>query len=414
VILRKTLSALAIVGAMITPVSARGADELGLGAEPGHTSLAITPAEAVRIARERAPDLRVARERQEAARAEVGIAGVLPNPSLTVATNTQTARVSWTGGILLPVFGQRGAAVDASRAELDTVRVESDLVWVDVRASVAHAYVQLWLAQERASARADVSVIAARLGDAVAGRVDVGASPEVDGMRTRAERMRSAADAAEAATLVDAAASQLAYFLATTTSLRARGEYDVPAEPPPFAELAARLHGSPSVRRENADARAADARAARESARIRPTPLVEVGMDIGDPTLPTTNYRGQIGFELPVLSLRGPYIEREHALARAARMRAASALARGESDLATAYYTFLGAGARVKTLRESVLTAAESAARATEESYTLGRAQLVTVLDAVRALLETRITLAEAAATRAAAWIEIERILGVP
>ena len=89
-------------------------------------------------------------------------------------------------------------------------------------------------------------------------------------------------------------------------------------------------------------------------------------------------------------------------------------VARGRAGLTSAYHTFVAADARAKSLRTGVLVAAEAAARATEESYALGRAQLVAVLDASRTRLDTRLTLAEAIATRAQAWIEIEHLLGTP
>ena len=111
--------------------------------------------------------------------------------------------------------------------------------------------------------------------------------------------------------------------------------------------------------------------------------------------------------------MRGPQIARERAFASAARSRAFVELARGRAGLTAAYYTFIAADARAKTLRTGVLVAADAAARATEESYALGRAQLVAVLDASRTRLDTRLTLAEAVATRAQSWIDIERAVGV-
>jgi cobalt-zinc-cadmium efflux system outer membrane protein len=312
------------------------------------------------------------------------------------------------------VLGQRGASVTASRAALDTTRVESEIAWTDVRAATARAYVQLWLAQERAAARKEGSVIATRLDDAVASRVELGAAPEVDGLRTRAERLRAEADAREADALVDAAASQLAFYLGSADGVRADGEYGVPLDAPALGPLTARIDTTPLVRRETSDARAADARVDRERALVRPTPVVELGADVGDPTLPSTNYRATLALDVPLLSMRGPQIEREKATAATARSRAQVEIARGRAELAAAYHTFVAADARAKTLRTGVLVAADAAARATEESYALGRAQLVAVLDASRTRLDTRITLADAIATRAQAWIAIEHLLGTP
>ena len=379
-----------------------------------HSELRLSAAEALKRARLGAPELRVAREREGIARADVDVTRVLPNPVVIAGTSTQAARLGIGVAMALPILGQRGATTDASKADLDTSRIDVEVSWIDVRAAAARAYVALWLAQELASARKEGSAIASRLDDIVSSRVELGAAPNVDGLRTKAERLRAEADAHEADALVDAAASQLAFYLGSDEAIRADGEYVVPTDAPPLAGLTARLATNPLVRRENSDAHAADLRVDRERALARPTPVIEVGADIGDPTLPTTNYRAQLAIDVPLFSWRGPQIQREKATAAAARSRAAVELSRSRAGLTSAYYTFLATDGRAKTLRNGVLVAAEAAARATEESYTLGRAQLVAVLDASRTRLDTRIALAEAIATRAHAWIEIERAVGTP
>ena len=48
----------------------------------------------------------------------------------------------------------------------------------------------------------------------------------------------------------------------------------------------------------------------------------------------------------------------------------------------------------------------------TEESYREGRADFVRVLEAQRALTETRLALVEASAAAARAWADLERALG--
>lgn len=411
---------LAIVSAigLVTPMSVALADGPAAAEHPHvptvpRGELRLSAAEALKRARAGAPDLRVARGRESIARADVGVAGVLPNPTISAATNSQVARLALGASLPLPILGQRGASIAASRADLETAHLDVEVTWTDVRAAAGRAYVALWLAQERAAARREGSVIAARFDAAVAARVELGASPDVDGLRTRAERLRAEADAREAEALVDAAASQLAFYLATNEVVRADGEYAVPSDAPPLPSLAVRLDASPMVRRENSDARAADARVDREKALARPTPVIDLGADLGDPTLPTTNYRAGISLDVPLLSLRGPQIDRERAAAAAARSRASLELARNRAALTAAYHTFVGADARAKMLA-AVLVAADAASRATSESYQLGRAQLVAVLDASRTRLDTRLTLAEAIGTRAQAWIDIERAIGAP
>ena len=131
-----------------------------------------------------------------------------------------------------------------------------------------------------------------------------------------------------------------------------------------------------------------------------------------DPSLRVPNYHGQIGIEVPLFNQRGPLIEREVRSAAVARLRARSETAIRMSDLTVGYETFVALTHRLKALEEGVVPSADAAARATEESYRLGRATLVTVLDSERALIDARLTSLETKAARANAWIDVQRAVG--
>jgi len=378
--------------------------------------ISVTYEEAIARARAVAPDLVAARAREGVARAEVGIAGLAPNPTVLAGTSTQAARLSAGASIPLLVFGQRGAAAAASEAELRTVKVEGDVTWNDVRAATARAYVRVWLAESTASARAGAADLVRRLESAVTGRVEVGAAPRLEGLRVHAERLRADAEAQEAAQLVAGASGELARWIGGEgdADVHAEGDPFVPASPPALAALAGRVGDNPSVRREDADARAAQARRDRERALVRPALTLDVGADIGDPTLPTTNYRAQLGIEVPLFHQRGYYVEREAAAEHVARSRGVAERAHARADLVVAYRSFEASSTLVKTLAEGVVPASEAAAVATEESYSLGHAPLVSVLDAERSRIDARLSLLEARASRALSWIDVEHAVGAP
>jgi outer membrane protein TolC len=199
---------------------------------------------------------------------------------------------------------------------------------------------------------------------------------------------------------------------------------DAPAVAPPLPVLIARVGSSAAVRREQSDFRASELRVARERALVRPNLTLDLGVDAFDSTLlapdapagttPPLNYRAQLTVDVPIFNQRGPQIDRERAQGDVARAREQSARVAAAAELTAAYRTFEAATARQRTLADSVVPAAQSAARATEEAYTLGRAQLVAVLDAERALVDTRVTALEAQATRASAWADVEHALGAP
>jgi len=376
----------------------------------------VTFEQALAMASRAAPDLAVARARESIATADVGAAGLHPNPSAFVGTSTQTARLS--AGVSVPLYllGQRGASMDASRAELQTVRVESAITLSEVRTACAHAFVSLWLAQRAAEARHDAAEIAARLDRSVQGRIEVGNAPEIEGLRSNAEKLRAEADAQEAEQLVAAAGSDLSRWIAAPVGdvLRARGDPPIPDATLPLSALLAKAADSPAARRDDYDARAAEARAARERALVRPALSLGLSVDTLDPTLPVANYHATLGIDVPLFNQRGPLIDRETASAGAARARAHSTRARITAELVAAWRMFTATHARRKALAEGVVPAAEKAAVAIEESYALGRATLVAVLDAERARIDARVSLIEARAANANAWIETQSAMGWP
>jgi cobalt-zinc-cadmium efflux system outer membrane protein len=373
--------------------------------------------DALRAARDAAPDLAIARAKEGVAHAEVGVAGTYPNPTAMVATSTQAARFSGTLSVPLVVLGQRGAAMDAARANELTTTLDTLLTWNDVRVATELAYIALWQAEGVATARRDSAAIESKLEAAVVERVQVGSAPEIDSLRVHAEKLRADADVIEATARTTAAATELGRWMgkAGGEDLRAAGPVAVPDAAPALGVLLARLDGSIPVRREQADVRASAARVARERALVRPNLALDLGVDVGDPTLNNaTNYRAQLAVDVPVFNQRGAYVDREIAAGDEARAREQAARVRGASELTAAYRTYEAATTQERTLVDAVVPAARAAARATEDAYALGRAQLVAVLDAERALVDARIAALDAQAARATAWADVQHAIGAP
>jgi len=375
----------------------------------------VTYAQALALSRNRAPTAALARTTEAVAEAESRVPGAYPNPTVQAGTSSLAARVSMGISVPLVVLGQRGAGLRAGKAGLAVAKFDTQITLADVRASTGHAFVALWLAERTARARADAAQIATKLEDAARGRVELGSAPELDGLRAHAERLRADMDARSASALVDAAAAELALWVGASFDepLRVSGDPETPAQVPQMRQLWQHSSQSPSVLRALAEASASEARADSERAQVRPLMTLDLGADLYDPTLPGVNYRAALGVEVPLFNQRGPLIEREQRSALAARSQARVEQARLGSALLVAYRTFAAMTQQVESLSSGVLPAAVSAARATEESYALGRAPLVAVLDAERARIDTELALVESQSARANAWIDLQRVLGV-
>ncbi len=368
----------------------------------------ITLEQARGRAQRNAPEVVVAERRAQVAHAEIDALTPWLNPTLTVTTARQTAKLGTTVTLPLQLFGQRGtlreaAEHDARAAELDTEAVRRDARW-----AASLAWLDLWEAQARAALLEAGAADAARVAQVAAEKFGAGSSPRVDVLRTSADRARIAADAAQAKQLVRAAAARLAFTLSLEQPgppLQASGE-------PTFAPRRASeapLDTHPAVLRAQARVTAAASHLTAERRAVWPVVSPQVTVSTFDPTQPGVDVIAGLSLELPLLSQRGGAIARaqsqQHLAEREAeveRARLATAVVEGERRAAAAF-------ARLTALRDEVLPPLEEARQLTDEGYQAGYFDLVRLLDARRTALETRLAIVDAHATWARAMADVER-----
>jgi cobalt-zinc-cadmium efflux system outer membrane protein len=377
------------------------------------------PFERARALAERwAGEVQVAERRAEVARAEVAVAGALSNPTLTVLTARQTAELGIGLSVPLPLFGQRGTAIRAARADLDVAQLDVAVVRNEARFGVSVAWIDLWEAQERSRVLILAAEEAGRLLSIARQRFDAGSAPRLDVVRATADEARAQAEAASARAAIGAAAARLSHWLGGEEEeggpVRASGQADYPVAPPRLGELVAAGVGHPALVRDRAEAAAADAHLAAEQRQRWPLIDAQVTVNSGDPTLPGTDVIAGAALELPVLNLRGGSIARARAQRLLAEATALADARRLVAELRDAYRRTEGAAERARGLQRTVLPAMEEARRMTEEGYRAGRLDLLRLLEAQRAVLDSRLAAAEAAAALARAFADLERATGRP
>lgn len=372
-------------------------------------------AEALALAGTHAPDLVAVRAKEDIGRADVRVAGIVPNPTLTVGTSTELARLSADLSLPVSVFGQRDAAIDAATAGLAVLRADTRAMQNDSRWSAAKAFVTLWAAERIAEERHDAAELAAKTETAVTGRVETGSAPELDRTRAHAERLRADADAQLADAEVEAAAFELARLIGgDAIGLRALGDPDVPATPPSLESLRGNVPASPLLARDRLDVLAGRTRADYQRALARPVLVFSGGIGAFDPTIPGNrpDFHASIGLQLPLFNLNGPNVDHERAVAVAAEARRSADALQLESALGAAYRVFVATALRVTTLETSVVPAVDATASASRDAYMLGHSPFLVMLEALRARVENKIQLVLAKVDRASSWIDIEHIVG--
>jgi outer membrane protein, heavy metal efflux system len=370
--------------------------------------------EARAVAARAVPDLEVAAARREVSVSEVQVAAVLPNPAVGISTARETAKLSVALSQPLPVFGQRATQVRAAQADLETAGREVELLLLDVRHGASLAWVDLWEAERRATLLASAATDATRVADIARARFEAGGAPRLDVVRATADVARASADGQAAVRLVAAAGARLDYFVGIAAEAsHTRGEAGLPDSlPATDAGELSRTAVHPLLARDAAAVRAAEAHLVAERRARWPTVAGDLTVSWGDPTLARTDIIAGVGFELPVLSLRGGAILRAQALQALAEATRDLDGVRLTSERRDASARFAATSLRARVLREQVLPPMEEARQMTEEGYREGRVDFVRVLEAQRALTESRLAWVDAAAAATRAYVDLERALG--
>jgi outer membrane protein, heavy metal efflux system len=373
----------------------------------------VTFSEARAAALRGALDVQLAERRLALAAAEVDVAGALANPTLSLSTATQTARLGTALSVPVPLFGQRAGALAAARADQEAVRLDVDVTRREARWAATLAWLDLWEAQSRAGLLLRGAEAAARVLEIAEQRLDAGTGPRLDVLRSRVDRGRAAAEAEAARDLTAAAAARLAPWLGESpdAALTASGAPAYPEDS--LAALDARRAGAhPVLRRDLAQVEAAGRHLAHEQGLRWPVVSPQVSFNAFDPTLPGPDLIAGLSFEVPLLSLRGGAIARAEAQRSLAELTAAADARRLDALLLDAVARTRSASLRLRALRDEVLPGIDEVRALTEVAYRSGRVDLLRLLEAQRALLDSQLAEVEASAAWGRALADVERAAG--
>jgi cobalt-zinc-cadmium efflux system outer membrane protein len=366
-------------------------------------------------AEEAAPDVTLASRRGEVVRAGIGVVSALANPILTFTTARQTAAFGAGIGVPLPLFGQRSTAVEAAHSDAEAARLEVEAARAEARFGGSVAWLDLWEAQAASRLLAEAARDSARVAAIAAEKLNAGTAPRVDVLRTAADAARTRADAELAAANIPAAAARLAMAMGSTDELAwaADGKAALSLGEADLMTLQHGLVDHPTLRRDQAQVMAAMAHVRAEQRLRWPTLVAQLTVNFRDPTLPGTDVIGGLSFEPPVLNLRGGAIARARAEQRLAESTTAVDVFRLKAALVDAFGRASGAETRARVLATEVLPSLDEVRRMTEEGYRDGRVDLLRLLDAQRAWLDSRLAQVQAEASWQRALAEIERAAGI-
>lgn len=366
------------------------------------------------------PSLEAAQADVDAAEAARVVAGLRPNPSITIeAENVAgsgpyrgTESLETTTSFALPVElgGKRSARIGVAAARSDRARIESYIAMADLRLAVTQAYAEAAAAERRYDIAREGARIGAEALRVAELRVQAGRASPIEVERANVARINADAEVERAGRLVDVARYSLARMIGQPVVGGFDGEWFVRVQsgygPMPEIDSA----GTLAMAAAEADLAIADA--GERLARAQRMPDLTVGA--GARHMRETNDTAalfSLSIPLPLFNNGGAAL----AQASSERLRADAQrrLMAREVDRAVAQAQAEAANAATTALAASgpATAAAEEAARIARIGYREGKFGQLELLDAERTLAETRRAAIDALLDYHNATARLERLI---
>lgn len=364
------------------------------------TVLGLTLAEAEQRALARNPVLSATVAAADAAEGDARQSGLLPNPELSYSrenlgndslTGLDGPAATWIVSQRMGLAGQRGARRDGARSEAIAAQMrvqrQRDLLLAEVRAS----WVAVLAAQQRVAFADELGQVASNTRDAVSGQVKAGKVSPVELTRLDVAAAALQRRGQQAAQSLVVARQKLASLQGLSApDFGALPDQMPPVRPLPSQDVLEQARQANPVVRE-AEALTRSREAGLQEARAGRFP--EITLSVGQ-----TQYEdaGESAWQMGV-SVPLPLFDRNQGAAQAAQARLIEARAQAEvvslelqAELSSLYSQVQMLGLQLTTFEKTVLPSSEEAFSAISKGYRYGKFGLLDVLDAQRALIDTR------------------------
>jgi cobalt-zinc-cadmium efflux system outer membrane protein len=379
----------------------------------------LTLPQAVETALRSHPQLAGYRQEFRAAEGRLLQASLLPNPALSVDVENVwgdlpgSSRAETTYGISqLLELGKRSPRIRKAESESEVIRRDFEITRLNVIADVKRAFINVLSAGKKLELNREAHRLAMLLADAVSERVSVGAVSPIEETRAKVALAFSSTDLERTAR--EAATSRLELAAAMGESEPSfdsvSGELDEDYGVPAADNIAKLIATSPDVTRWGAESERRAAVVSAERSLSIPDVTLKGGLKRIADTSETTFV---IGFAVPL-----PLFHRNQGAIREAEAHRAKAETerKGTEVLLTSRMgqlraTLAATSREARILRNDALFGAQSAYDAVSEGYRFGKFRYLDVLDAGKALIETRLRYLDALTAMNLARTDLERLL---
>ncbi len=386
------------------------------------TSLAQAPRkltlhEALEVAARQNLDLAAARLRQNVAQAGVRIAGQIPNPSATFSASRDVPHESLLLDQPFELGPKRSRRMGLARQQVGLTNVEIDTLARQVRRRVREAYYGAVLARRQTGQRAQALELTKRLRDIAKERFDAGDVPQLEVIQTELEVSRAEAEYEVARQRERVSYSQLSVLLNEPPGTIWEPETPLEEMPPRVSleELVQRAQNTnPDLQHLSQEQKVELSRKALLRAERIPNFDVQFGSDFNAPPDFRVGLRGGFLVGLPLFTRNQGELAQSSATLRLLDAEATATRRAVAGRVEAAYFEWSTRQSQVELYRNTLLPSARRLQTLAEESYRAGRANILTVLDAQRNVLQVERDYLDSLSALQAAFAGLEETVGGP
>jgi cobalt-zinc-cadmium efflux system outer membrane protein len=359
-----------------------------------------------------------AARRQKAIReAQVRIAGQWANPEFGFEVTQDAPHENLTFGYPIEISGQRGRRIALAKSELSLADLDVRIEMRTLQRNLRQAFYGLLGADERLRLADDVLALAARARQVAQAQFDEGAAPRLDVLQAELGLARATADVelarssrvsalADLNAVLDQPAGQVVAII---------GDLADTPQAPGFA------HAMELAAASNTELLTAEHEIAVEEHRLNllraervPTPTITVGVPMNAPGEFNVGKSVGVAMSIPLFSRNQGEIAQSLATIEQIRARRDAVRRVTENAIYGALARMEAERRQVETYRSRVIPAATELAGLAEESYTLGRSSVLSLLDAQRSLRDVRREYLQALLDLQSARADLEEAIGGP
>jgi cobalt-zinc-cadmium efflux system outer membrane protein len=362
------------------------------------------------------PALTAARLGRQEAQARRDIAGLRPNPDLTLERTNDLPRDAASLALPIERGGKRRRRIALADAQAQSGEAELARLTAETRNQVRRAYFALAAEQRRAAETAELQRLAENARDAARTRFELGDVPRLDVLQAELSAVQAASETDKALGQLLGARAGLNALLGRPLDSPLAVSTGLDAGTAPPLDTAVRLALGSSTELAELDLGIAEQQAQVELARagaVRDL-TAEAGVLHDAPPDFTWGWRAALTITLPIFSRGKEQVRLDEAtLARLQAERdAAAARVRGEvASAAAAAETQRQALLR---FRDEVLPRAAEVEAMAEDSYRSGQTDLTALLQSLQSVHDLRLQAVQAGNDYQNALADLERAIGAP